>query len=103
MSGETSRQKGFDQNCFGGDGLIEQLKAAMRSLKTGDQFAGLFLDNQRLDELTAIASTLQKIIKAETECFNRNIGYLSTAESEIVARKDGESEGYRLVPADGGH
>lgn len=87
LKGKTSRKQCFNENCLGGDELIEKIKKQSQEMKTGQNFARIFLDRKCQTELADISSALRKIVQSETEFFKKNIGYLNTAESEIVARR----------------
>jgi glutamine---fructose-6-phosphate transaminase (isomerizing) len=87
LKGKTSQQQCFDENCLGGDSLIDQIKLISRSLKTGRRFSQIFLDKKLQTRLSDISSVLRQIVQSESNFFIKNIGYLNTEESKIVSRR----------------
>ncbi len=87
LKGKTSQQQCFDENCLGGDALIDQIKQISRSLKTGRWFSQIFLDQKLQNRLSDISSVLRQIVQSETASFIKNMGYLNSEESKIVSRR----------------
>ncbi|RPJ82694.1 MAG: hypothetical protein EHJ94_01420, partial [Deltaproteobacteria bacterium] len=87
LKGKTSQQQCFDENCLGGDALIDQIKQISRSLKTGRWFSQIFLDQKLQNRLSDISSVLRQVVQSETASFIKNIGYLNSEESKIVSRR----------------